>query len=102
MPRNSDFPNYKGISVSHADGIDPREANQRSFNKSSSKEQKVGGFQPIKGMVSPRKRREQTLLLLKTHLIKQQRLRVKIGVIAVFLTTTRKITEPNDPNATSG
>lgn len=58
MPRNSDFPDYKGISVSHADGIDPREANQRTFNKSSSKEQKVGGFQPIKGMVSPRKRRE--------------------------------------------
>ena len=57
MPKSSDF-DYQGLSVSHAGGIDPVEANQRTFNKSASKEQKVGGFQPVKGMVSPRKRRE--------------------------------------------
>ena len=55
MPRNSDFPDYEGISVSHADNWD---ALKYHAPKSASKEQKVGGFQPIKGMVSPRKRRE--------------------------------------------
>ena len=57
MPRNSDF-DYQGLSVSHAGGIDPVKANQRTFNKSASKPQKEGGFQPVKGMVSPRKKRE--------------------------------------------
>ena len=57
MPRSEDF-EYSGLKVEHAGGIDPLEANQRTFHKSASKEQKVGGFQPIKGMVSPRKRRE--------------------------------------------
>ena len=55
-PRSEDF-DYKGISVEHAGGIDPVKSNQRSFNKSASKEQKEGGFQPVKGMVSNRKRR---------------------------------------------
>ena len=55
MPRNSDFPDYKGISVSHADNWD---ALKYHAPKSASKEQKEGGFQPVKGMVSPRKRRE--------------------------------------------
>ena len=57
MPKSEDF-DYEGLSVEHAGGIDPIQANQRTFNKSASKPQKVGGFQPVKGMVSPRKRRE--------------------------------------------
>ena len=57
MPRSEDF-EYSGLKVEHAAGIDPIKANQRSFNKSASKPQKEGGFQPVRGMVSPRKRRE--------------------------------------------
>ena len=56
MPKSEDF-EYNGLSVEHAGGIDPVEANQRTFNKSASKPQKVGGFQPVTGMVSNRKRR---------------------------------------------
>ena len=62
MPRNSDFPDYEGISVSHADNWDalkyhaPKSAS--AARSDAPKEQKVGGFQPIKGMVSPRKKRE--------------------------------------------
>ena len=50
MPKSSDF-DYSGLKVEHADGIDPVKANQRSFNKSASKEQKQGGFQPVRVMV---------------------------------------------------
>ena len=57
MPKSSDF-DYSGLKVEHADGIDPVKANQRTFNKSASKEQKEGGFQPVRGMVSPRTRRQ--------------------------------------------
>ena len=56
-PRNSDFPDYEGISVSHADNWDAIKYHAPK-SASPSKEQKVGGFQPIKGMVSTRKRRE--------------------------------------------
>ena len=54
MPRNSDFPDYQGIRVEHIN-FDPIEYHAP---KSASKPQKEGGFQPVKGMVSPRKRRE--------------------------------------------
>ena len=56
MPRNSDFPDYKGIRVEHVNDWD---ALQYHAPKSTEpKEYKEpGGFQPVKGMVSPRKRR---------------------------------------------
>ena len=56
-PRNSDFPNYNGISVEHTN-FDAIEYHKPK--SSASKEQKVGGFQPVQGMVSPRKRRVHT------------------------------------------
>ena len=55
MPRNSDFPDYQGIKVEHVN-FDARSYHAPK-SASPSKEQKVGGFQPIKGMVSPRKKR---------------------------------------------
>ena len=56
MPRSDQF-EYSGLSVEHAGGIDPREANQRSFNRQQSPEKK--GLGPVTGIVSPRKRRVQ-------------------------------------------
>ena len=58
MPRNSDFPDYKGLSVTHAGGIDPQERNRRSFKNADNKSEPKEGLGPVKGMVSPRKRRE--------------------------------------------
>ena len=54
-PRNADFPNYRGVSVEHTN-FDAIEYHKPK--SSASKEQKTGGFQPVRGMVSPRKRRE--------------------------------------------
>lgn len=64
MPRNSDFPDYKGIRVEHVNDWDalqyhaPSGASSAAPKSAEPKEDKgPGGFQPVKGMVSPRKRR---------------------------------------------
>lgn len=55
MPRNSDFPEYKGIQVEHVN-FDALEYHQRPLNKPEPKKESQG-LGDVKGMVSPRKRR---------------------------------------------
>ena len=55
-PRSEDF-DYQGLSVSHAGGIDPVQANQRSFHKTPKREVIREPMGDVKGMVSPRERR---------------------------------------------
>jgi hypothetical protein len=62
MPRNSDFPDYKGISVDHVNDWNaisyhaPETAEVKKTNKSASKKMLVGGFQPVKGVVKAPKK----------------------------------------------
>ena len=58
MPRNSDF-EYSGLKVEHADNWNANDYHNHSLKKKPSGEE-VGGFPPVKGMVSPRENRVHT------------------------------------------
>ena len=61
-PRNSDFPDYKGISVSHADDWNALDFNNRQgkYAKQPDPGKADNGFKEVGGMVSPRTRRVHT------------------------------------------